>query len=92
MPLPSARVHKGPLCHGSPSCLSWLYRSCAAALYTWLFISFFAAAHGTWNYMAPEIILGQKCTAAADIWSLGVLLWELATGEVPIRGRMREVA
>ena len=42
--------------------------------------------------MAPEIILGQKCTATADIWSLGVVLWELATGEVPIRGRMRQVA
>jgi serine/threonine protein kinase len=29
---------------------------------------------GTWHWCSPEIILGQRCTAAADIWSFGVVL------------------
>lgn len=31
-------------------------------------------AGGTWHWCSPEVILGQKCTAAADIWSFGVVL------------------
>lgn len=46
---------------------------------------------GTWNWCAPEVILGQKCTSATDMWSFGVILWELATCEIPVRSRMREV-
>jgi len=46
---------------------------------------------GTWNWCAPEVILSQKCTSAADMWSFGVILWELCTQEIPVRGRMRLV-
>jgi serine/threonine protein kinase len=46
---------------------------------------------GTWNWCAPEVILSQKCTSAADMWSFGVILWELCTQEIPVRGRMRRV-
>jgi len=46
---------------------------------------------GTWNWCAPEIILSEKVTQAADMWSFGVVLWEICTGEVPVRGQMREV-
>jgi len=46
---------------------------------------------GTWNWCAPEVILSQKCTSAADMWSFGVILWELCTQEIPVRGRMRPV-
>ena len=29
--------------------------------------------------MAPEVIMQGKCTLKADIYSLGVVFWELAT-------------
>ncbi len=38
---------------------------------------------------APEVILNMKCSSSADMYSYGVLLWEICTGETPIRGRMR---
>ncbi|PSC76263.1 dynamin-related 4C-like [Micractinium conductrix] len=44
---------------------------------------------GTFNYMAPELLMGLLCTPALDIWSFGVLLWEICTGENPTRGRCR---
>jgi len=46
---------------------------------------------GTWNWCAPEVILCSKCTPAADMFSFGVVLWEICTGEIPARGRMRNV-
>ena len=48
-------------------------------------------AGGTWNWCAPEVILNYKCTAGADMYSYGVVLWEICTGEIPIRGCMRDV-
>jgi serine/threonine protein kinase len=40
-------------------------------------------ACGTPNYVAPEIIHQHTYTAAADIWSAGVLLYAMATGRLP---------
>lgn len=36
--------------------------------------------------MAPEVIRDSTFSKASDIWSYGVLLWELLTGEVPYKG------
>ncbi|VDP99738.1 unnamed protein product [Trichobilharzia regenti] len=38
---------------------------------------------GTVAWMAPEIIRNEPCSFKVDVWSYGVLLWELLTGEVP---------
>lgn len=46
---------------------------------------------GTFAYAAPEMLMGEKWDDKADIYSLGVLLWELVTSDVPQRGRMRPV-
>ena len=36
---------------------------------------------GTLMYMAPEVITGQSPTASADIYALGVMLYQLAVGD-----------
>merc|ERR1719412_2076593 len=38
---------------------------------------------GTVAWMAPEVIRNEPCNEKVDIWSFGVLLWELLTCEIP---------
>jgi serine/threonine protein kinase len=36
---------------------------------------------GKLSYIAPELLLGDVATARSDLWSLGVVAWELLTGQ-----------
>jgi serine/threonine protein kinase len=45
---------------------------------------------GTPLYLAPEVILNRGHNASADHWSLGVLIYEMLTGETPFYRRSME--
>ena len=42
---------------------------------------------GTANYMALEVIEGGNYNQSADVYSYGMVLWEMLTGEIPFEGR-----
>ena len=42
---------------------------------------------GTLRYMAPEILRGMPADARSDLWALGVVLYEAASGALPFDGQ-----
>jgi len=47
---------------------------------------------GTPAYVAPEILAGEPVDPRADLYSLGCMLYEMATGELPFKGSYPEIA
>lgn len=40
---------------------------------------------GTEDYIAPEIINSEESTFASDLWSLGVIIYQIYTGKTPFK-------
>ncbi|RIB07933.1 kinase-like domain-containing protein [Gigaspora rosea] len=38
--------------------------------------------YGALSYIAPEVILGKQLTKASDIYSFGMIMWEISSGNV----------
>ncbi len=48
------------------------------------------AVFGTPEYMSPEQARGEEATAQSDLYALGVLFFEMLTGQLPFRSNDRE--
>src|ERR1022692_431601 len=47
---------------------------------------------GTLNYMSPEQIRGDRCTTASDVFSIGIVFYQLSTGRHPFSSKDRSLA
>ncbi len=48
------------------------------------------AVFGTPEYMAPEQARGEDATASCDLYAMGILFFEMLTGQLPFRSNDRE--
>src|SRR3954453_1212388 len=46
---------------------------------------------GTTDYVAPEQALGHRVTGQSDLYSLGIVLWEMLVGDTPSHGENQVV-
>jgi serine/threonine protein kinase len=56
---------------------------------TWTFgsVQHQSTVSGTLPYMAPEVLRGEGADFRSDLWALGVVLYEAASGRLPFEGR-----
>ncbi|CAI2161822.1 4998_t:CDS:2 [Funneliformis geosporum] len=41
------------------------------------------SVYGNFPYIAPEVMFGKESTKASDIYSIGMLMWEISSGQPP---------
>jgi serine/threonine protein kinase len=46
----------------------------------------FNSKMGTLNWLAPEVLDCKPYSPAADVYSFGIILWEIATQQIPFKG------
>ena len=68
----TARLHHTRNCNDSPLGL--------------LFIDTITLSYFAFRYMAPEVALNQPYTEKVDVYSFGILLWQIARDKVPFQG------
>lgn len=51
-----------------------------------VFHSVTMSAIGTPHWMAPEVLRGDRYSSAADVWSFGVLIYEIVSRKIPYEG------
>ena len=44
------------------------------------------SAAGTYAWMAPKVIKTSMFSKGSDVWSYGIVIWELLTGASPYKG------
>jgi serine/threonine protein kinase len=48
--------------------------------------------YGVLPYVAPEVLMGQRYTPSADIYSFGMILWEMTSGKPPFANEPHDTA
>ena len=61
-----------------------------SALFKFFKITCSVGNTGSLRYMAPEVALGLPYSEKADVYSYGILMWQMARDKVPFKGMSRE--